>query len=332
MRKIDAVLLSALILYDYSAQSLVDSDSISLGHSFINNGFHDNKLTDPQFNFTPEFNNEEAAVVRGVKHLNVVPVSNTTQKNISYYELAKVNPATAPQVSNVAENAATENTEANIPVAVEAVESVSFDKEAVEVSDVAYSNTEALAASTIDEHVNNVADAATFDSDNDGVYDVEDKCAGVAGVARFEGCPVPDTDADGINDEEDRCPMEKGSADNFGCPVAVSEVPATSEAAPAVSTNDNTVEINFAGDNKALSNEDFNIVLHITDILLSNADAKVEVEGNTNNDGSTKSPVEKVSNYFKDLGVNNSQIVIKAVTEIKNIDSSSSKVLIRLLQ
>jgi hypothetical protein len=331
MRKIDAVLLSALILYDYSAQSLVDSDRISLGHSFINNGFHDNKLTDPQFNFTPEFNDEEAAVVRGVKHLNVVPTANTAQKNISYYELAKVNPATAsPAVTNETLVTTTETNEANISVAIENVENVSFDQEKVALNEEAYSSIEPIVTSGIEEHVINTADAATFDSDNDGVYDVEDKCAGIAGVARFEGCPVPDSDADGVNDEEDRCPMEKGSADGFGCPVALTEATVATEV-PEHENNDNAVVISFTGDSKALSNEDFNAVLQITDILVRNTNAKVEVEGNTNNDGSAKSPVERVSNYFKDLGVNNSQVVIKAVPEVK-LTGDGSKVIMRILQ
>ena len=49
MRKIDVVLLSALILYDYSAQTLVDRDVIDLGSSFIteHNNFQEDKLAEP---------------------------------------------------------------------------------------------------------------------------------------------------------------------------------------------------------------------------------------------------------------------------------------------
>ena len=39
------------------------------------------------------------------------------------------------------------------------------------------------------------------DSDNDGLVDSKDKCPTVAGVAKYDGCPVPDTDKDGVNDE-----------------------------------------------------------------------------------------------------------------------------------
>jgi outer membrane protein OmpA-like peptidoglycan-associated protein len=56
------------------------------------------------------------------------------------------------------------------------------------------------------------------DTDKDGINDDEDKCPSVAGLARYQGCPVPDTDKDGINDEEDKCINEAGPAANQGCP------------------------------------------------------------------------------------------------------------------
>jgi hypothetical protein len=47
------------------------------------------------------------------------------------------------------------------------------------------------------------------DTDKDAINDEEDKCPTVAGVARYNGCPVPDTDGDGVNDEEDKCVMNQ---------------------------------------------------------------------------------------------------------------------------
>jgi hypothetical protein len=32
----------------------------------------------------------------------------------------------------------------------------------------------------------------------------------VAGIARYNGCPIPDRDNDGVNDEEDKCPDVPG--------------------------------------------------------------------------------------------------------------------------
>ncbi len=54
------------------------------------------------------------------------------------------------------------------------------------------------------------------DSDNDGVVDSEDACPNVAGTVEFKGCP--DTDGDGIADKDDACPTEKGTKANNGCP------------------------------------------------------------------------------------------------------------------
>lgn len=54
------------------------------------------------------------------------------------------------------------------------------------------------------------------DSDGDGIYDNEDKCPDVPGLAQFDGCP--DSDGDGIPDAEDACPYEAGLAEFNGCP------------------------------------------------------------------------------------------------------------------
>jgi len=57
------------------------------------------------------------------------------------------------------------------------------------------------------------------DTDGDGILDKNDKCPTVAGVAKYDGCPVPDTDGDGINDDNDKCPTVKGLAKYNGCPI-----------------------------------------------------------------------------------------------------------------
>jgi outer membrane protein OmpA-like peptidoglycan-associated protein len=61
------------------------------------------------------------------------------------------------------------------------------------------------------------------DSDGDGVSDPKDKCPNVVGVARYDGCPIPDTDNDGINDEQDKCPTQAGTAKYNGCPIPDSD-------------------------------------------------------------------------------------------------------------
>jgi outer membrane protein OmpA-like peptidoglycan-associated protein len=57
------------------------------------------------------------------------------------------------------------------------------------------------------------------DSDNDGINDELDKCPNVPGLAKYNGCPIPDSDNDGINDEEDKCPNVPGLAKYNGCPA-----------------------------------------------------------------------------------------------------------------
>jgi len=57
------------------------------------------------------------------------------------------------------------------------------------------------------------------DTDNDGINDELDKCPTVAGLAKYNGCPIPDTDKDGINDEQDKCPTIPGLARYNGCPI-----------------------------------------------------------------------------------------------------------------
>ena len=57
------------------------------------------------------------------------------------------------------------------------------------------------------------------DTDNDGVNDEQDKCPTIAGLVKYNGCPVPDTDKDGVNDEQDKCPTVAGLVKYNGCPI-----------------------------------------------------------------------------------------------------------------
>jgi outer membrane protein OmpA-like peptidoglycan-associated protein len=56
------------------------------------------------------------------------------------------------------------------------------------------------------------------DTDQDGIYDEEDKCPTIKGETTYDGCPPPtDSDGDGIGDDEDACPNDPGVAANNGC-------------------------------------------------------------------------------------------------------------------
>lgn len=71
-----------------------------------------------------------------------------------------------------------------------------------------------------DDSCPDVAGLAAFngcpDADGDGVQDSKDSCPNVAGLAALNGCP--DADGDGIADKDDMCPNEKGTSANRGCP------------------------------------------------------------------------------------------------------------------
>jgi hypothetical protein len=353
MRKIDAVLLSALILYDYSAQSLVDNDTINFGQSFITSRFHDNKLTDPGFEFTPEFNNDAAVAVRGVKRLNATSeATDKKESTISYHELANLNPETASatagtavhiEAGNIAATVTANAPEVTISIPdaaalseMDAPETMTYSQASVTLDESSFSAATGMVALKINEHVAREADMSTFDSDDDGVYDIEDKCPGVTGVARFEGCPVPDSDADGVNDEEDRCPFEKGSSDSYGCP-AVTTPQQAAPSATATQPEEKAVNaqyaftIRFQPGSTILSTDDFNIVLQLTDVLGQKQGAKVEIEGNTNkNSNGTEIGVEKLVRYFRELGVKDSQLIIKDNAMEKSGSTENNEIHLRL--
>jgi len=71
------------------------------------------------------------------------------------------------------------------------------------------------------------------DTDGDGIYDRDDECPEVAGLAQFNGCP--DSDGDGIQDSKDACPQVFGLADFEGCPDTDGDgIPDPKDACPTV--------------------------------------------------------------------------------------------------
>jgi len=218
---------------------------------------------------------------------------------------------------------------------MDAPETMTYSQASVTLNESSFSEVTGMATTKINEHVAAEADMATFDGDDDGVYDIEDKCPGVTGVARFEGCPVPDSDADGVNDEEDRCPFEKGSSDSYGCPVTVPEqaVPSATGTQPEEKTANPqyAFTIRFQPGSTILSTDDFNIVLQLTDVLGQKQGAKVEIEGNTSkNSNSTGIGVEKLVHYFRELGVKDSQLIIKDNKMEKSGTTESNEIHLRL--
>ena len=57
-----------------------------------------------------------------------------------------------------------------------------------------------------------------FDSDEDGILDVDDDCVYEFGPQENNGCPWPDSDSDGVVDKDDACVSDYGPVENDGCP------------------------------------------------------------------------------------------------------------------
>ncbi len=115
------------------------------------------------------------------------------------------------------------------------------------------------------------------DTDGDGINDELDKCPTVPGVARYQGCPVPDTDGDGINDEEDKCPTVPGVKENQGCPVISEEVKKKIDFAAK--------NIYFASGSYKLLSKSFKGLNEVVQIMKDNADTKLAIDGYTDNTG-----------------------------------------------
>ena len=113
------------------------------------------------------------------------------------------------------------------------------------------------------------------DTDRDGVNDEEDKCPTVAGVVRYNGCPVPDTDGDGVNDEEDKCPTVKGVKENNGCaPVQKEIVEKVTFAAR---------RIQFQEGKATLLPASLKVLDEVVAVLKQNQEIKLLIEGHTSN-------------------------------------------------
>jgi hypothetical protein len=342
MRKIDAILLSALMLYDYGAQTLVDSDIISIGSSLIteSSSFRENRLA---LTGSPDSESSyDYTVAENIAESSVSYTGEATVKQIRYHDLARMNPATATVSQQLQENES-DNIVISIPDAL-VEEAVMAPEGVVEAAVEKHSTAFALATvsassvsvSNLDNiEVKSEIDGANLqfaDSDNDGMFNFEDKCPGVAGVARFEGCPVPDSDGDGINDEEDRCPFVQGDHASGGCPAeAPVENSLNADNFPnsvqdaAVQLTEMQFEIN---DGNILSNRDFNIILQLADKTINNTRAKIDVFKPASNNGADQAAM--VIKYLRDLGVKDTQINISAKSAGTNVNEISTGVGIQI--
>ena len=117
------------------------------------------------------------------------------------------------------------------------------------------------------------------DSDGDGVTDKSDKCPKVKGPKENAGCPWPDTDGDSVLDKDDKCPDVKGTVANNGCPEVNAEVLDNLKVqAKSVYFNAGTTTFKASIGRTSLD--------VIADLIKGLPNAKFNVEGHTDSDGS----------------------------------------------
>jgi len=142
-----------------------------------------------------------------------------------------------------------------------------------------------------------------IDNDLDELLDVNDKCPlepeDRDGFEDLDGCPEPDNDKDTVLDVKDMCPNEIGSTteEPLGCPA---------KPALAVVTDCEVKiaqQIHFEYNKDKIRPESFPILDAVVDVLNKNPDIKIEVQGHTDNRGS--------SAYNKDLSNRRSASVKK---------------------
>lgn len=119
------------------------------------------------------------------------------------------------------------------------------------------------------------------DTDGDGITDINDKCPGHKGIAKYGGCPVPDADGDGIPDDDDKCPMLAGNLSNSGCPTY-------NEQGNTVSKDTIHYIIYFEPGKSELKTEGYNVLNEVIRLLKSNPRLAVQFNGHTDNVGSVE--------------------------------------------
>ncbi|MES1249061.1 MAG: OmpA family protein, partial [Chitinophaga rupis] len=147
------------------------------------------------------------------------------------------------------------------------------------------------------------------DTDGDGIPDPEDKCPTVAGVAKYQGCPVPDTDGDGVNDEEDLCPNQPGPASSRGCPVEQVAVQITAE----------FKNILFDFGKSTIRPESMDIIEHAAKVMNEQIpNSNFYIDGYTDNIGSvarnkqlSRARAQAVANALIKAGVDKSRVVAR---------------------
>ena len=187
------------------------------------------------------------------------------------------------------------------------------------------------------------------DTDKDGIFDDKDKCPEMAGYPELEGCPYPDRDKDGVTDNKDRCPEEPGSTKNDGCPVVDRDGDGVADGTdrcpdtPGPASNYGCPEdvktkltyiaknIYFHTNKATLQKISYDPLNQLADILTRYPDAKLTIEGHTDNTGShaynktlSNNRAKAVVDYLVSKGIAASRLTAVGHGEDKPVTSNKN--------
>ena len=163
------------------------------------------------------------------------------------------------------------------------------------------------------------------DTDKDGIYDTDDKCPNLSGVAANNGCPA-DTDKDGIYDTDDKCPNKAGTAENNGCPKV------SIEAEDKAVLDDALQSVQFAPNRAILLNSSKNVLDLISTVLKKYPDYKVAIQGHTDAIGGdannlilSKERAKACLDYLVSKGIDPNRMTSDGFGETKPVANNNTK-------
>ncbi|MFP4599710.1 MAG: OmpA family protein, partial [Persicimonas sp.] len=173
-----------------------------------------------------------------------------------------------------------------------------------------------------------------FDNDFDGIADLNDQCPNKPedfdNYQDEDGCPDTDNDSDGIADVIDECPFEAedydGDMDEDGCP----------EERKLVKVEEDQIRLNekvhFRTAKSEILPQSFPLLNEVAEVLSSNPDIRVRIEGHTDSRGSDSYNLKlsderaaSVVDYLVDRGVSRSRMDSKGFGEDSPIEDNATE-------
>jgi len=165
-----------------------------------------------------------------------------------------------------------------------------------------------------------VSGMPTIDRDGDGLADNVDRCPDQPGPLSNQGCPLNDRDGDGVPDVADNCPDKPGAPTNGGCP----DYNKMNFGVNDFGANIDTLKFNiyFDLDKYSLTQNSFEVLTSIIDLLKQNPDYKCFMIGHSDQEGTieynmnlSKNRAAVSKSYLMSYGVPERRIITKYVGE-----------------